>query len=176
MSLMNVRFVITGSCHVSYSGRQIQLVIPVNQPGGSATTVADVEEQVRRDWPKELNEMADTIPTIGMRILKTGRVLAASDAFAAQLTTTERAECEASSVAGKTKEEIEKSSILMHVVFQKERLPPEPKPAAVTASPKETKPSNQPATASGGAVASSSGEAADSSGREVTSDSCCCAM
>ncbi|CAD2221086.1 hypothetical protein AGDE_02515 [Angomonas deanei] len=105
----NVHFILTGACHVEYSGRQIAMSIPLEQEDGRPTTVTDIAHQVRAEWPEELSVMKDEIASTRFKILKTGRLLGDEDLFKDALTASELENCGTE----------EPKVILMHLVVQK---------------------------------------------------------
>ncbi|ORC84166.1 uncharacterized protein TM35_000481270 [Trypanosoma theileri] len=116
---VRVRFVLSGACHPSYSGRQMQLEVPLVQPNGNPTTTADIKEMIRNNWPSDLPEMRDSINTTDMKILRTGNLLADNTQLQNILSPAETHDCSVSSAAPRDGEE--PKSVLMHLVFQKNR-------------------------------------------------------
>ncbi|KAH9597608.1 UBL3-like [Trypanosoma melophagium] len=114
---VRVRFVLSGACHPSYSGRQMQLEVPLVQANGNPTTTADIKEMIRKNWPIDLPEMRDTINSTDMKILRTGNLLADETQLQNILSPAETYDCSVSSAAPRDGEE--PKSVLMHLVFQK---------------------------------------------------------
>ncbi|KAK7196743.1 Ubiquitin-2 like Rad60 SUMO-like [Novymonas esmeraldas] len=162
MDRVRVRYVLTGACLAAYSGRVVHAIVPLRQPDGSATTVETLKAQFRVNWPAEMKELADSIVESPIRVLKTGRVLNDGDVLEQQLTATERETClvPAEETVGEAAEEMQKPSVLMHMVIQKTRPPP--------AEEKSKKEKNKASSTSDGG---NSGDA-----HEVRKDSCCCVM
>ncbi|EAN90860.1 hypothetical protein C3747_117g57 [Trypanosoma cruzi] len=113
-----VRFVLSGACYPAYSGRQLQLEVPLIQENGSSTTTTDLKRQIRREWPSDLSEMQEIIKTVEMKILRTGKLLADGTPLRSVLSSTEAQECSVNVGAG-AKNGDEPRSVLMHLVFQR---------------------------------------------------------
>ncbi|KAG5479509.1 hypothetical protein LSCM1_04775 [Leishmania martiniquensis] len=161
MQRVRVRCVLTGACTPIYSGRVVHATVPLLQADGSAMTIEGMKSHLCSNWPSEMSEMADVIKGSQICVLKAGRALNDSDFLEKCLTTAEQEMCVVS--AAETSEErkaaLEKPSVLLHLVIQKNRTWP------VDNSKKEK-------SKSGGATeGGNSGE-----GHEVKKDSCCCVM
>ncbi|KEG11522.1 hypothetical protein DQ04_02541110 [Trypanosoma grayi] len=115
---VRVRFVLSGACHPSYSGRQVQLEVPLAQENGAPTTTAHIKSLIRRDWPSDLSEMRDTINTAELKILKTGNLLADDTPLRSVLTAAEAQDCRLDAPSAPQDGE-EPKSVLMHLVLQK---------------------------------------------------------
>lgn len=155
------RFVITGACYVGYSGKQFQLEIPVKRSDGARTTIADVVEQVRRQWPKEFSEMAESIELTDVKVLKTGRLLSNADVFESRLTASELKECRVCDDTVGPATESERSAVLLHLVFQR--------------TSRQTRNASASNQNSHGGSQHENGNA-NNGGREVKNDNCCCTM
>lgn len=115
MSFILVRFVITGCSHNTYSGRQFQLAIPLkvdNEP----ILVSGVLDCVRQNWPEEFPEMKEQVPFCPVKMLKTGELLTPTNPFSKYLSKKDiDSAVEDESLLDK---EGEKSTIIIHLVFQ----------------------------------------------------------
>eukprot|EP00796_Vickermania_ingenoplastis_P010103 gene10103-7070_t len=107
MSLVRVRFVITGGCHNLYSGRQFHQVVPL-ESGSSPTLVSAVLENVRKNWPEEFPEMREQI--------QTWELLSPTARFSQYLTKNDLAT--AANDPSQFPPDSEKSPIIVHLVFQ----------------------------------------------------------
>jgi hypothetical protein len=161
MDRVRVRYVLTGACLPAYSGRVVHAIVPMTQSDGTPTTIGCLIQQFRANWPADMKELANSIAEAPIRVLKTGRVLNDDDVFEQQLSSAEKDSCRVSAdeTIGDHTEELQKPSVVMHMVIQKNRPPVEEK------SKKEK---SKSATNSDGG---NSGE-----GREVKKNSCCCVM
>lgn len=141
MELVRLRCVLTGACHPAYSGKQIEFNVPTKQTAGSLTTIGEMVQQIREQWPADCSEMAESARTAKIKVLRAGRLLAPTDVFAKQLTRTELEECElhTSSSSG---ELVSKSAVLMHLVFQRDS--PAALPRKAKGSPLENRKSTPP--------------------------------
>lgn len=115
MSLVRVRFVITGGCHNLYSGRQFQQVVPLVD-GSGPTLVSGVLNRVRSEWPGEFSEMKEQVQTCAIKMLKVGELLSPNAPFSQYLTQHDIAT--AVDDVSKLPPETEKSPIIIHLVFQ----------------------------------------------------------
>ncbi|KAG5502523.1 hypothetical protein JIQ42_05404 [Leishmania sp. Namibia] len=161
MQRVRVRCVLTGACMPVYSGRVVQATIPLQQADGSATTIEAMKSQLRSNWPADMSELEDIMGEARICVLKAGCVLKDSDLLEKCLTTAERETCLVSVVetVEERKDALEKPSVLVHLVLQKNRTLP-----AETSKREKSKSGSTP---EGG----NSGE-----GHEVKKDSCCCLM
>lgn len=161
MDRVRVRYVLTGACLPAYSGRVVHAIVPMNQPDGSPTTVGCLIAQFRTNWPADMSELAASIASVPIKVLKTGRVLNDDDVFQQQLSANEKETCcvSADETVGDHAEELQKPSVVMHMVIQKNRPVPEEK-----AKKEKSKSSTN-------SDAGNSGE-----GREVKKNSCCTVM
>ncbi|KPA78379.1 hypothetical protein ABB37_06496 [Leptomonas pyrrhocoris] len=161
MDRVRVRYVLTGACLPAYSGRVVHAIVALHQPDGAPTRIGGLIEQFRANWPADMRELADSIAAVPIKVLKTGRVLNDEDVFEQQLSAAEKETCRVSAeeTIGDHAEELQKPSVVMHMVIQKNRPPVEEK------SKKEKAKSS--ANSDGG----NSGE-----GREAKKNSCCCVM
>ncbi|GET88438.1 hypothetical protein, conserved [Leishmania tarentolae] len=160
MERVRIRYVLTGACPSTYSGRVVQSLVALKQPNGTDTTIEMLKAQLRSHWPEDMKELAECISDSRIRVLKAGCVLNDGDSLAQHLTASEREACLVSgdTTAGDANDEIQQPSVLMHVVIQGNRAP--------QAEDSKEK-SKMSSTLEGG----NSGE-----GHEVKKDSCCCVM
>ncbi|AYU78662.1 Ubiquitin-2 like Rad60 SUMO-like, putative [Leishmania donovani] len=161
MERVRIRYVLTGACPFTYSGRVVHDFVALKQPNGCDTTIEMVKAQFRSNWPADMKELAERISESGIRVLKAGRVLNDGDSLTRHLTASEREACLVSgdTKVGDTNDEMQKPSVLVHMVIQGNRAPP-----AENSKREKHKVSSTP---EGG----NSGE-----GHEVKKDSCCCVM
>jgi hypothetical protein len=133
---VNVRFVLTGACH-PYSGRQVLFAFPLASDN-NPTTVLDIKSIIRRCWPSgELPQVTGRIATIGLKVLKNGKLLDDSDVLSNVLTAQEQHDSSTHAHTWGTgfddSTQTVSNTVLMHLVFQ--NAPP-PRPVATTS--KET--------------------------------------
>ncbi|CAM38970.1 conserved hypothetical protein [Leishmania braziliensis MHOM/BR/75/M2904] len=161
MERARVRYVLTGACPVAYSGRVLHTYVQLRQPDGSATRIDTLKTNFCTNLAADMKDLAESIPAVRIRVLKAGRVLSDSDSLLQHLTPAEMETCLASAdeTAGDANGMLQKPSVLVHIVFQKQPPPPVENP-----NKEKNKGSN---TAEGG----NSGE-----GHEAKKDSCCCVM
>ncbi|KAL7698453.1 Ubiquitin-2 like Rad60 SUMO-like [Lotmaria passim] len=159
---VRVRYVLTGACLPAYSGRAVHAIVPMYQQNGSPTTIKSLIEQFRTNWPADMKELSESIANVPIRVLKAGRLLNDDDVLEQLLSETEKQTCRvtAEETVGDDAEELQKPSVLMHMVIQKNR------PPVVEENTKKEK-SKTSANSDG----DNSGE-----GREVKKSSCCCVM
>lgn len=160
MERVRIRYVLTGACPSTYSGRVVHDFVALKQPNGCDTTIEMVKERFRSNWPADVKELAESISESGIRVLKAGRVLNDHDSLMRHLTASERKACLVSgdTKVGDTNDEMQKPSVLMHMVIQGNRAPLE------NSRKEKHKVSSTP---EGG----NSNE-----GHEMKKDSCCCVM
>ncbi|KPI84788.1 hypothetical protein ABL78_6171 [Leptomonas seymouri] len=160
MERVRVRYVLTGACLTAYSGRVVHAIVPMYQPDATPTTVGCLIKEFRSSWPADMKELADSIADAPIRVLKTGRVLNEDDIFQQQLSSAEKDTCRvaANEAIGDHTEELQKPSVVMHMVIQKNHPPQKSK-----AKEKAKSSSN-----------SDGGNSAE--GRGMKKNSCCCAM
>ncbi|RNF01693.1 hypothetical protein TraAM80_06816 [Trypanosoma rangeli] len=115
---IRVRFVLSGACYPGYSGRQLQMQVPIVRKDGSPMKTMDLKSQIRREWPSDLSEMQETIKTIEMKILRTGKLLPDDTPLRSVITTTEMQDCSVSAGTPNPHDE-EQKWLLMHLVFQR---------------------------------------------------------
>lgn len=106
-----------------YSGRQFQLLIPLNDENGP-TLVSSVLDRVRHEWPEEFVEMKEQVLTCPVKMLKTGELLTPAAPFTKYLSEKDLATI----VSGESEvqKDGEKSNIIIHLVFQQKALTPPP--------------------------------------------------
>ncbi|RNF22114.1 uncharacterized protein Tco025E_03276 [Trypanosoma conorhini] len=115
---VRVRLVLSGACYPAYSGRQLQLQVPIFRDDGSPMTTMDLKSQIRREWPSDLSEMQEAIKTVEMKILRTGKLLQDDASLRSVITSTEMQDCSVSAGTPKRNDE-EPKWLLMHLVFQR---------------------------------------------------------
>lgn len=159
MERVRIRYVLTGACPSTYSGRVVHGSVPLMQPNGCETTIEMVKAQFRSNWPDDMKELAGRISNSGIRVLKAGRVLNDGDSLTGHLTLSERKACLVSSDTnvGDANDETQKPSVLIHMVIQGNR-----------ASPAENSKEKS--------KVSTTAEGGNGEGHEVKKDSCCCVM
>nr|CCC93266.1 conserved hypothetical protein [Trypanosoma congolense IL3000] len=115
---IRTRFILTGACLPSYSGKQVQLTFPLESESGEPTTTADMKDLIRRQWPENMSEMKNVVESTEMRVLKGGNLLSDDVQIRSVLTATELSECSVATDGEGDKPEEDQKSVLMHLVFQ----------------------------------------------------------
>ncbi|EAN77471.1 DUF2407 ubiquitin-like domain containing protein, putative [Trypanosoma equiperdum] len=116
---VRIRFILTGACPPSYSGKQVQLNFPLEDENGAPTTTAHLKQLIRTQWPENMSEMKEVVEKTEMRVLKTGNLLSDDTQIRSVLTATELSECSINpSAEGSGRADEDQKSVLMHLVFQ----------------------------------------------------------
>lgn len=126
---VSVRFVLTGACH-PYSGRQVLFALPLESQG-SSVTIGDAKSIIRRCWPStDLPLVASSIQSIGLKILKNGKLLSDDQVLHAVLTQQEIQESATQAhTFGSGFDDNSQSvarTVLMHLVFHSAPAPSHP--------------------------------------------------
>lgn len=118
---VNIRFVLTGACH-PYSGRQVLFAFPLMSEA-LPTKVTDMKAIIRRCWPAgELPQVTGKINSIGLRILKNGKLLDDEDSLRNILSAQEQHDSSTQAHTWGTgfddSTQTVSNTVLMHLVFQ----------------------------------------------------------
>ncbi|KAH8616644.1 putative Ubiquitin 2 like Rad60 SUMO like [Trypanosoma vivax] len=116
---IRLRFVISGACLPSFSGRQLLLTVPLQQEDESPTTTRDLKNFIRENWPESMSEMKETVGTSELKVLKTGNLLSDESVLRDCFTATELGECGVDPGAADEMGEEDQKRVLMHLVFQR---------------------------------------------------------
>lgn len=153
MTAVNIRFMLSGACH-PYSGRQVLFAIPLHQTDESPSTIGNVKGIIRRCWPSsELPSVAQQIQSVGLRILKSGKLLSDDQFLKDVLNTSEIQESgttvqTSGSGFDDTTQSVAKT-VLMHLVFQQPLTAPSATTPVVTEDKKAVDPKTTASSDSG---------------------------